>query len=650
MTLGLKLSEMDPSATIPAGGYVPFVVPAATPGFSQLANYRYDLGADLLTRVTYTALADDNGSSLVTFTQAGSGMEPRSSESKLRERLTPDDCTGANDTEKWLNFIARLNAIDAPLTGYATRSYSLDSTVLALTPLVITRNNVTIIFEDGASIGISGVGAVPAVIKAENCSAPMFINPVIRGNSVANAGDADGMAIWHELTVGAGAEAIGMTVKGGRFSNFKGPYWIYTLNRSASHKIVMGRITGNVFVSETGNSRNPASASLPADAVNLYGLAGSAGVEGFDVSGNIVNARHIKVGVRLFHVTRRNQVANNIVIDAGIVGANDNGGAYAFMDYSDDVDAASDNVFTDNIAYAPRSIGLYLRGAKARSVVRGMTVTDTTDSDFSALPKGGVIVVGGIDVDISGVSASGVAGYATYFIPSSVTPVVKVSIDGIRASGCFAGTWIAAEGGDIPELSVNDVRAIECQWGVVLATYDGDEITGQISNVRAVSSVANSDGVVVVAIQTERLINSLLISNVFVNTARYGVDVRGMPNVALKKIHTYGDFSANGVAMDACTDLAIDNILFQNMQAGGQAYSAGSAQGIMQGVQFLDVDAAHDINITGTDLGINTPTWATGIGGEVQNLNRTAGGGGGDWLCWVNTTGTTWKTAGPIAA
>lgn len=62
---GTQLSDMTISATIPAGGYVPFVVTSAEPGFSLTSNYIYDLGADLLTRVSYTALALPTAAALV---------------------------------------------------------------------------------------------------------------------------------------------------------------------------------------------------------------------------------------------------------------------------------------------------------------------------------------------------------------------------------------------------------------------------------------------------------------------------------------------------------------------------------------------------------------------------------------------------------
>lgn len=62
---GTQISDMDPSVTLPTGAVVPFVVPPSTPGFDASLNYIYDLGADLLTRVSYPALAASGGATLV---------------------------------------------------------------------------------------------------------------------------------------------------------------------------------------------------------------------------------------------------------------------------------------------------------------------------------------------------------------------------------------------------------------------------------------------------------------------------------------------------------------------------------------------------------------------------------------------------------
>lgn len=115
---GTQISDMTISANIPEGGYVPFVITSDEPGFSLTSNYIYDLGTDLLTRVSYTALAapagaglvgkigggtvqghiDDLassiGSTMVGFLQSGTGAVLRTAQDKGRENVTPGDYTG----------------------------------------------------------------------------------------------------------------------------------------------------------------------------------------------------------------------------------------------------------------------------------------------------------------------------------------------------------------------------------------------------------------------------------------------------------------------------------------------------------------------------------------------------------------------------
>lgn len=121
---GTQISNMTPEATLPDGAVVPFVVPPGTVGFDPMSNYIYDLGADLLTRVSYTALAADTaaaqvgtasgdsvqveldarptsvtlagsaGSSLVGFLQAGTGAQERTLQSKGRDVVSVLDFLG----------------------------------------------------------------------------------------------------------------------------------------------------------------------------------------------------------------------------------------------------------------------------------------------------------------------------------------------------------------------------------------------------------------------------------------------------------------------------------------------------------------------------------------------------------------------------
>lgn len=71
MTTGTSIADMTLSGTIPTGGYVPFVVSVTGGGFSDLLNYRYDLGTALSLKVSKSSTGG-----VVIVGQIGSGIRP----------------------------------------------------------------------------------------------------------------------------------------------------------------------------------------------------------------------------------------------------------------------------------------------------------------------------------------------------------------------------------------------------------------------------------------------------------------------------------------------------------------------------------------------------------------------------------------------
>lgn len=154
---GTQISDMTDEAAIPSGSFVPFVVTNPLTGLDPSINYRYDIGADLLTRVSYNALAaaggaalvgsDDGnvqadidarptsatlaasaGSSLVGFLQAGTDAAPQTTQDKLRAlEITPDDFAGT-DTEKVQAALNRARDAGSGLVRLK-RSYSITATL-----------------------------------------------------------------------------------------------------------------------------------------------------------------------------------------------------------------------------------------------------------------------------------------------------------------------------------------------------------------------------------------------------------------------------------------------------------------------------------------------------------------------------------------
>lgn len=125
--IGTQISDMtDSLAQFPSGSFVPFIVTDQSTGLDPKKNYRYDIGADLLTKVSYAALAAAtgaslvgtttgtvqsdldirpteaelaaaNGSSLVGFVQSGTGAVIRTALDKLRDFVSVLDYGAKGD-------------------------------------------------------------------------------------------------------------------------------------------------------------------------------------------------------------------------------------------------------------------------------------------------------------------------------------------------------------------------------------------------------------------------------------------------------------------------------------------------------------------------------------------------------------------------
>lgn len=185
MTTGTQISDMTISATIPEGGYVPFVITSAEPGFSLTSNYIYDLGTDLLTRVSYTALAapagaglvgkigggtvqdhiDDLassiGSTMVGFLQSGAGAVLRTVQDKGRESVSLRDfgADPTGSTSSTVAFAAALAAADRVI-GTPGDTYLIGSQVSVPAGKEIIGN--------GASLKI-GSGVIGLRLSNGNC-------------------------------------------------------------------------------------------------------------------------------------------------------------------------------------------------------------------------------------------------------------------------------------------------------------------------------------------------------------------------------------------------------------------------------------------------------------------------------------------------
>ncbi len=134
MTSGTQISDMTVTPSLPAGTFAPIVVTDVTTGLLPTLNYRYDLGTDLLTRVSYSVLAASGGSGLVGFLQSGTGADAETVEDATRRIAVFPEQYAGNDT------VALQAAVDAA----AGRILILTGTY-SITDEIVLPSNIQII-------------------------------------------------------------------------------------------------------------------------------------------------------------------------------------------------------------------------------------------------------------------------------------------------------------------------------------------------------------------------------------------------------------------------------------------------------------------------------------------------------------------------
>lgn len=153
---GTQISNMDPSPTIPDGAVVPFIVPPATPGFDPSLNYIYDLGADLLTRVSYPALALATGASLVGDGDTTLSVSAPDTLAKFGALTDGSDATGGIDAA-----LAATRQVEGLTGNYQVQGITLNDAgqvILARGATNFIRNaNGAILDTSASDITINGI-------------------------------------------------------------------------------------------------------------------------------------------------------------------------------------------------------------------------------------------------------------------------------------------------------------------------------------------------------------------------------------------------------------------------------------------------------------------------------------------------------------
>lgn len=205
---GTQISAMTPEATLPDGAVIPFVVPPDTPGYDPLKNYIYDLGADLLNRASYTALAlpdaasligsaDGNvqgdidarptsaalaaptGAAMVGIQQTGANTDLRDILNKGNELVSVKDFTGVtmdgtNDSAGFANAVADGRRLLIPA---GTLKIDTDLTLSADTLYLEGQGETSVLdFSGGGSLSLTSAPVAIPDLSADLAAGENFLN------------------------------------------------------------------------------------------------------------------------------------------------------------------------------------------------------------------------------------------------------------------------------------------------------------------------------------------------------------------------------------------------------------------------------------------------------------------------------------------
>jgi hypothetical protein len=241
----------------------------------------------------------------------------------------------------------------------------------------------------------------------------MVGNNIVVNNASGQPLNTYGTAISIALDEKLGAPAFGtprdlkqFTIADCQFENFNGAAWLRVTNYHPSYVISNIEIRHNMFRSHPGNAVNPSNIGFTSFAIQVTGSRTSAAglVKGVRISGNNIEATHIKGGVGIYAGVADAVIAENTIVNAGAdASIPDDRGAYAISVYQNAYrydqgqavmlgGAAPDDVHIErNVITRPRSCGIYT-AAVNRVWVVGNKISGQTDGNNQTLPKGAIVM------------------------------------------------------------------------------------------------------------------------------------------------------------------------------------------------------------------------------------------------------------------
>jgi hypothetical protein len=202
------------------------------------------------------------------------------------------------------------------------------------------------------------------------------------------------------------------------FENFNAAAWIRVINYNEAYSVNDLEIRDNRFVSRESNAVNPSEISYTSNAISVMGsLTSKTGVvSNVRITGNTINAAHLKGGIALWSGVRGATVVANTIADAGADAAIPNDkGAYAITVYDNayyyDKDhpqgarharSRPDDVHIErNVITRPKSCGIYVASANRVWIV-GNKISGQSDPQNQTLPKGAIVLSYSLDGTVTG--------------------------------------------------------------------------------------------------------------------------------------------------------------------------------------------------------------------------------------------------------
>ncbi len=565
----------------------------------------------------------DNITSSYAYRPSGTGAVPTTVQAKLSESVSVKDFGAVGDgvtddsaaLARALTSLAANQTLEFPCGVYSIAS----ATVMP----VITAAACTIRGED-AVIQITGTTA-NVLFMFQNCGGKV---EGIRFNGIVptsglGMGDVTYQGyqpILFNMTGALAGNLAGFTVTKCLFYNFGCQYWVRISNQS-SYEVTDVNISGNTFISATGNAVAPASISAAAGFIGLVGLtSGTSGViRRVIIANNNMDSSYIRTGIYIYSSISNVTINGNVIDYTSTVSPiSADCGAYAILLYRLAGGGASPTgvTITGNIIRSPKSAGIYCQTA-TNVAIAGNVISGVTDVTDATIPKGGVAVNGSSHVSITGnkiedctrgimlVGGSSYVDILANKITTSVNSALCVKMVGQNSNINLNSNSLDATGTTTTSIFIQGTSALNIS-NIDIAN---NKIYGTFATVYYYTADATQP--VDIAIRNNKITSvtqSLILGSITGKLVVHGNVFSGNP------ANPYIEASSS-------TSVGITDNMFQDSNS---AYSMrlSNTQGVLWGNTFVR-STALVASTTGEDLGLDTPTWA-GVNGT---LIQAVGGG-----------------------